>query len=180
MKNLNCLFLILFFFNKIDAQDDKNNNYYWYNGQKQYLLSNSNLKYYLLKESFDFNKLKQIDENYQIINYGLDDAIMTLNSLEKPINNELKKWVLIKSDNNLTIKIFDEYKVIENFGYKGKDNKDIGLSHLFYVKLKNQDDFKLLEQKCEEYNVSIVGRNIFMPRWYTLSSENSNLNTLKL
>jgi subtilisin family serine protease len=53
--------------------------------------------------------------------------------------------------------------------FSNSQNEDIGLSHLFYVKLNKKEDLKILDELSLTHNVEIIGSNKFMPLWYTLS-----------
>jgi subtilisin family serine protease len=56
----------------------------------------------------------------------------------------------------------------------------IGLSNLFYVKLKRDGDVALLEKTAKEMACIVVYRDEFMPLWFTLSvTETSKLNALE-
>ena len=62
-----------------------------------------------------------------------------------------------------------------------KDGVEVGLSHLFLVKLKNEGDVTKLEALGKKHKVTILGNNRFMPLWYTLScSKESTGNTLEV
>ncbi|MCP4407294.1 MAG: S8 family serine peptidase, partial [Gammaproteobacteria bacterium] len=50
-----------------------------------------------------------------------------------------------------------------------QNGEEVGLSHLFYVKLKDASDRGKLEELSRQHNVTILGNNKFMPLWYTLS-----------
>lgn len=61
------------------------------------------------------------------------------------------------------------------------DSVEIGLSHLFYVKLKKEQDIILLNELAKTKNVKIIGQNDFMPLWFTLScSKESDGNALQM
>jgi subtilisin family serine protease len=56
---------------------------------------------------------------------------------------------------------------------------EVGLSHLFYVKLKDASDRDTLQRLAEEHKVTILGQNKFMPLWFTLAcSKESSGNAL--
>ena len=62
-----------------------------------------------------------------------------------------------------------------------QDGAEVGLSHLFHVKLKNKGDLPKLESLAREHKVTILGNNEFMPLWYTLScSKESTGNSLEV
>lgn len=53
--------------------------------------------------------------------------------------------------------------------YYTKDSIEVGLSHLFYVKLKKEQDSTILNEFAKRKNVEILGQNDFMPLWFTLA-----------
>ncbi len=55
-----------------------------------------------------------------------------------------------------------------------QEGEEVGLSHLFYVKLLKKSDIETLEKMAIENSVKIIGKNKFMPFWYTLSCNNSS------
>ncbi|MBP5557251.1 MAG: S8 family serine peptidase, partial [Bacteroidales bacterium] len=63
---------------------------------------------------------------------------------------------------------FQNY-VYKSSSYCTSQGDTVMLSHLFYVKLKRAEDIGLLESLADSMEVSIVGHDIFMPLWYTLS-----------
>ncbi len=62
-----------------------------------------------------------------------------------------------------------------------QNGKEVGLSHLFYVKLKNASDRGRLEELSRKHKATILGNNKLMPLWYTLAcSKESSGNALDL
>ena len=65
--------------------------------------------------------------------------------------------------------------------FKSEYGERMGLSNLFYVKLKTESDITLLQQVAEQYNLIIIEQDPFMPLWFVLSTtEASEYNTLEL
>ncbi len=64
--------------------------------------------------------------------------------------------------------------------FKTATTDKIGLSHFFYVKLKQQQDLPLLLKEIEKYNLELVGHNKFMSLWYTVSVTPKSPNALKM
>jgi len=54
--------------------------------------------------------------------------------------------------------------------FSNEADAKLGLSQYFYVKLKREDDYKVLAAMAKETQTAIVGQNNFMPLWYTLSA----------
>lgn len=52
-------------------------------------------------------------------------------------------------------------------------DKKMGVSNNFYVKLRNPEDITLLNNLAQQYSIEILGYNEFMPLWFTLSCTQS-------
>lgn len=153
-------------------------NYYWYQGQKIFFEQKGNKKYITLNLISDSGKLKELFPHFKILEFGKCD-------LSNGLNHEYKKQVFVEYfaivqsdsfgnlDSNNFIKYYTPYFEI--------NNSEAGLSHLFYVKLKDIDDLNILKNKCFENKVEIVGQNQFMPEWYTIQvTKWSNGNALQM
>ena len=64
--------------------------------------------------------------------------------------------------------------------YKSSLGEEIGISHLFYVKLKSEKDKDKLIELAIKNNVEIIGNNEFMPLWYTLHATMNQLGMLTI
>ena len=65
--------------------------------------------------------------------------------------------------------------------YKTSGEVSLGISHLLYVKLKQETDRAKLIESATELGAKVVGNNKFMPLWYTLAvDKNSNGNSLEI
>lgn len=139
--------------------------YYWYRGQQIPLNNVEGKKYILFSKSDASNVLQGVD----ILTYGENGTgpkNVTLSS-----NLEIKKqqnplqWLIAEDD--------DALDKNDNVLYKGAcfrtNNKEVFLGHLFYVKLRDINDFSKLKKVATENGVEIVGNNKYMPLWYTLA-----------
>ena len=61
--------------------------------------------------------------------------------------------------------------------FQTKDDPKIGLSPYFYVKLKDRNDYALLDEFASENDAVVVGQNRFMPLWYTMKCTSSSTKT---
>jgi hypothetical protein len=76
-------------------------------------------------------------------------------------------------------KMGDDYIIAPYF--KTENQEKVGLSNLFYVKLKSLSDTILLKKEVANKKLKIIHQNRFMPLWYVLSVTNkSELNALQL
>lgn len=63
--------------------------------------------------------------------------------------------------------------------FTSANGNPVGLSNYLYVKLKKESDAELLRRYSAEHNVQVVKQDEFMPLWYELSCEESNLNAME-
>lgn len=83
------------------------------------------------------------------------------------------KWAII-DNNDISAKPLTSPEIAKNVLYKApffltKDKKQVGMSHLVYVKLKDPADKSKLELLAKKLKIEIVGNNKQMPLWYTLA-----------
>ena len=65
--------------------------------------------------------------------------------------------------------------------FTSEHGERIGLSNLFYVKLITESDTTLLQNVADQYKLTIIEQDPFMPLWFTLSTtELTRYNTLEL
>lgn len=157
--------------------------YYWYKGQKIFLEIQPNKKYILYETSISNSSIAQslgVPGN-SVLNTGNNNLSKSIKRHKKYTHQE-KNWVVIDNPQIAqTPTSNNENIVYEACFYKTQDNREAGLSHLFYVKLKASNDVSTLEALAKENNVEIVGNNAFMPLWYTLScKKQSKGNALKM
>jgi hypothetical protein len=146
--------------------------YYWYKGEKQYITPNPEKYFVLFKEyprESDMVKLG-LDKTEQIYEVETDSSLIG--------HKEGKNyWSIIKGNiSEEKIVLLDYYAPF----FFGTNEKEVGLSHLFYDKLYKHQDIKILEELASKQGVKVLGYNQFMPLWYTLSCDkNSNGNALE-
>jgi len=175
MKRFLFLFIFIWLASSNFAQEDKY--YYWYKGEKQPLLLNNN-RWFLV---FDEKPDKVTLSNELQIEIDRIDEIKKVHNrdMHNPRIND-QYWTVVRSDGieiNLTTYLVSYYAP---FFYL-KSGEEVGLSHLFYVKLRKAEDLELLEKFADKNGASIIRRNKFMPLWYTLScSRNSKGNAMEL
>src|SRR5690606_37593817 len=61
--------------------------------------------------------------------------------------------------------------------YQKNNDKSIGTSDIFYVKLKNTEDFNILQQTIINKGGKIEMQVPYMPEWYIISVDDVNLGT---
>ncbi len=79
-------------------------------------------------------------------------------------------WTIV-SERITQSKLYQEQNILYVAPFFKINGKELGLSNYFYVKLKDGNDFKLLEKMAVENRVEIVGHDVYMPKWYLLSCD---------
>ena len=181
MKKLFILLLVSqFIFTGLNAQSD----YYWYDNQKIYFDKISDKKFVIIDDAInDSIELKQVFdiEDITIIDFERNNVLATINAYESVTITE-NYWAVIEGQDFTDITLTEhEYILYEAPFYNTEKGIEAGLSHLFYVRLHDEQDIARLEQLAEENNVEILGNNYYMPLWFTLScSQESKGNALEM
>ena len=165
-------FLFLLTFLCVNAQS---NYYYYYNGEKVYL-------------TLDKSRLNIITNNNfsTIETSGLGFKNYTTKADEALANNKIGKLEFTFEPNFIdfyqklnTLKNKSNIKSIGLY-FKRDGSTSLGTSNYFYVKLKSQNDFNLLQQYTLQRNVQLIKQVPNMPSWYILSATNSQFTSLEL
>lgn len=151
---------VLFAFNSVFGQE----HYYWAYGEKYSLEILPNKQFLLLDNEQKKNELVQglgVAQNKvaDITTTRIAKTIeksATISSLDK------FNWTIVIGDmSKKRLEQGDE--VLYSVPFFQINGKELGLSNLFYVKLKKQSDFKLLKEMAEKSNVHILGSDKSMP-----------------
>ncbi|UOY06191.1 S8 family peptidase [Muricauda sp. SCSIO 64092] len=176
MKKLNCTLILLFCFLFNYSQE----HYYWYKNQKIPLKINTG-KHYLtfLSNSGQQQMASSLGiESSKIVRFGTLDASTNIN--EDITVGKFTNWCFMEGSAPTGIQKNREITYTSPFFFT-EDGIEAGLSHLFYVKLKESKDIKLLQEMAEKYGVRLIGTNVYMPLWVTLScSKDSKGNALEM
>lgn len=166
--------------NSVDANQL---DYYWYQGEKVYLKRKVTKHYVLFdaeKESVVKNVVKKTGDNAFV---SQEFRLSSVKMLPEVATTKKLKWCIV-NNGNAYIKDLVKTSDIEYYApfYETIENgKEIGISHLFYVKLKKKEDKDLLVELATKLRVDILGYNEYMPQWYTLSCNvNSVGNSLQM
>lgn len=148
--------------------------YYWYCGEQIGINRAENKKFILLEASdqqaLSYSSVAQFIEAPRKV---------ILSSKIQPVNDhataasatEELQWAVIASSastHNLPKIVYDAPF------FTTTDGKEVGLTHLFYVKLKQEADLSQLTAMAATNKVRIHGSNAYMPLWYTLSCDNDS------
>lgn len=173
---------------QISAQE----HYYYYNGEKIYLELNPD---YIFVSGANKNSIKNASVTNSVngMNSSNIKEDLTANSLETTKNfkksNSLRYWRELKVQSKVSktsylsevekLKEVNKDLIIAPY-FKSESIQKIGLSNYFYIKLKDKNDFNLLQELIAKHKVELLGHNKFMPLWYTLSVTPNTLNALQM
>jgi cell wall-associated protease len=154
--------------------------YYYYNGEKQPLELMESKKYVLVDKNIDqkgFSELLQIKSD-QIDEF--QSSYLTQYLQSRPNINREIHWAVISDPRKPNLlKQLTNYYVGPYF--KAESGKEVGLTHLLYVKLNSQEDIEVLDSIARVHHVEILGNDRFMPLWYLLAcSGKSDRNALEI
>lgn len=172
-------FYLFFLFTGITLYGQSN--YYWYDGQKIFLEELNTKRFILFNPTENISNLKA-SLNIDNLNVEKSSKMNVFSSLAPYKKSEIENynWAILKGDFSEGL-INHKEIVYEASFFLTPEKIQAGLSNLFYVKLKDQQDIKILEEMASINNVEILGNNKFMPLWYTLScSKISTGNALEM
>lgn len=175
MKQKIILLLLIITNTALFAQSD----YYWYKGDKIFLEKIPQKKFILLEDDDTINN--NLITDLKIKKSKLKDVnVLVKLKPYKSYRKKKEKWMVFEDTLSAYRKINNKKNYVSNFFYT-PDSLEVGLSHLFYVRLKRQGDLSKLARLAAKYNVEILGNDKFMPLWYTLAcSKNSKGDALQM
>lgn len=161
--------LLLSCFIEAKAQD-----YYWYKDKKYFLDINYKKRFVVFEEDNKKEDNESIIANLK--NCSLKDLYYS-----NPVPNVNKIDPSFRYD-NIAFGIVETEQfpktvkgvIYDSPYYFDRNGNEIGVSNFFYIKLKQEEDFTLLQQMAKDNGVQIIGRNNYMPLWYTLMCTNSS------
>ena len=159
------------------VQTMENAKYYWYEGEKIYLEEIPEKEYVVFKKK-DLQELSSLKSRSSspLFKGEFQELKLTGIVLSDKATTEKDNIMWGITESNLKSAITGETPAIiyKSPFYKSSLGEEIGISHLFYVKLKSEKDKDKLIELATKNNVEIIGNNEFMPLWYTLSCDNES------
>ncbi len=159
------------------------NDFIYYRGEKKEIHKVDTKKYILLKSKIDTNNPGKSIALFsdKLIDHGTIYLNLNLNTIVPP-KEKIKEWIVIQTEDKEAQPIKDNEEVLyESSFYCTNDGDTIGVSHLFYVKLKSEKDIDKLKQIAVDNNIKILGNNKYMPLWFVLACDkNSKGNALEM
>ncbi|MDO9553744.1 S8 family serine peptidase [Rhodonellum sp.] len=177
VKSLFFVIIVFISFNFVYAQE----HYYWANGEKHFLELYPEKQYVLVEGQNKASIAQELGISVQNIT-DLEPIVISrtikYRRSGKPEKDNLHWGLVNQSVNKDKIQ---SAKIIYTAPFFLGNGKEVGLSQYFYVKLKNEKDFEILESLANQNQVEIMGNDTFMPLWYILSCDkNSKGNALEM
>lgn len=170
----------------IEATTDQINTeetYYWFKGEKIILTPCPNKTYLVLNGNKDTQKAATTG---RLRNSKFHDVCMAkMNSaksnLETHSEEELSWAIVDLSQSQVKQSVTANNIYYSSPLYTTESGSEIGISHLFYVKMADESQISKVEELASKYNVKVIGRDKYLPLWCTLScSTESHGNTLEI
>ncbi len=152
----------------------QNASYYWYKGEKVPLLMAKQKKFILFEKEDEDQVISDFASNsWEVIQrkeVNLTNALIPYNGTT---GSESKKWAVIVGESDqisdsTALQLSSNVLYVSSF-FSSLSGDEAGLSHLFYVRLHKDEDIVKLEDMASKNNVEILGKDKFMPLWYTLA-----------
>ncbi len=150
----------------IQTRSNGFSDYYWCNGE-QIPLQQTNKRFVVFKTS----DIEAVNSVLKSKNSDIHISEYTVKS--SPVKNSklfTDSYSAIVTD---TVPLITSSEVIYSApSYKNSNGTEVGISNIFYVKLKDDTGKTELEKMASEYGVTVSHQNKFMPLWYALACTN--------
>lgn len=165
-----------------DKLIDTGETYYWFKGEKVFLKPCANKTYIVLRGKKELQKAAAAGS---LRNYKFHDVNMVkyaeTNSGTHPEKEELSWTIVDLSQGQVKRSVTANNIYYSSPLYTTESGSEIGISHLFYVKMADESQISKIEELASKYNVKVIGRDKYLPLWCTLScSIESHGNTLEI
>ncbi len=167
--------LIVFFLFSLSSIWAQSNYFYYYKGQKIYLELDKSTVNLITNSIFSISETSDVGLNPYTLQQDSEIVSNKFGKVqyqsEPTLTNFYQKINLLKSKTN--VKGIGLY-------FKRTGTTSIGTSNYFYVKLKSESDFSILQQYASQKNVQIVKQVPNMVLWYILSTTSPQFSSLEL
>jgi subtilisin family serine protease len=150
--------------------------YYWYKNEKITLKKLPEKRFILIDDNTNEKLFKNTlnAHNIEASNFNITNVNIGLNKVSNEYKKE-RKWSVISTTDVSRFSKFNRENILyESDFYLTKSGIEVGLSHLFYVKLNDVADTVLLFELATKNNVDVLGNHTYRPLWYTLSCSNKS------
>ena len=165
--------------------------FYYYKGVKQNLSINP--KYIFVSGSnasevqeANLSSLVKIKEANEV---EVDNFYQTLDKTNLPIAYYPNRyWTFIELSESFSEKAyFNQIEALKSKSnlivapfFESNSYDKICLSNYFHVKLKKSADIDILMKQIDKYELELVGRDNYMPLWFTVSVKSNTLNAMQM
>ena len=151
------------------------NNFYYYKGKKVFIELDRSKVNITTTQNFNLNDTSNI--GFKHFRLEQDEVLTSYKFAKTEFISEHSVIVFYQKLN-----LIKNLPNVKNVGlyFKVNDSISIGTSNYFYVKLKDESDLEILIQYCTDKNVTIVKNVPYMPKWYILSTTNSEFTSVEL
>ena len=161
---------------RIMAQQDF---FYYYNGEKIYLQIDSTSIVVIFDGDVDSTVIHK--HHNQSLKWRTHDNAQQ-KQYEKNVMPIVSVYSMPQNRGEYEI-VFNDFKKVKGVShvlptFKRNGNR-VDVTGNFYVKLFSESDISVLEQTAKRHGIEILGKNEYMPLWYTLSCAKSSLNPIE-
>lgn len=157
----------------VNTKSDDNVTYYWYKNEKRYLPIIEDC-YFAVFRSSTLERASELSS----LKAGIEFKDYKIHALTTRQSNKLDKYLWAKIDTDIAEAYSDEIVYLAPY-LKGSIS-ELGVTDMFYVKLKSENDYNLLVDFANENGVEIIKTND-ASLWYTLvCANNTTENALDL
>lgn len=141
--------------------------HYWAGDEKVFLEAQPEKSFILFRSSDRYSLVDSRKMDYSVFKTSrLSENYMFRKGLTRAFEADNISWAI---GTTRGFDIDNENILYSGQAYKSSKGTDIFISHLFYVKLKNEKDYPVLECMSEENGVEILGKIEKMDLWYKLA-----------
>jgi subtilisin family serine protease len=166
-------FTLLFFFLGALLVNAQGNYFYYYKGEKVLLTLDKKLLNIITKAEFSKTSISNLNlKDFELVDNDSQKNAIIEYSTEPSDIEFYQKLNALKSNVNINH---------VNLFFKRNEHISIGISNIFYIKLKSDTEYNILEQIATQKNLQIIKQIPNMPLWYMISLKpNSSENSLDL
>ena len=141
--------------------------HYWAGDEKVFLEAQPEKSFILFRCSDRYSLVDSRKMDYSVFKTSrLSENYMFRKGLTRAFEADNISWAI---GTTRGFDIDNENIIYRGQAYKSSKGTDIFISHLFYVKLKDEKDYSVLECMSEENGVEILGKIEKMDLWYKLA-----------
>ena len=171
MKKYLLIFVVVFLCTSAYAQQE----YYYYKGVKQFLTLDKTKVNITAEDKFQMEKIEESNIKLLVMKKSSinQDAMFGQISFHSEIKEKEYNEIITSLCN-------DKYVIAVHPNFITSYNLDLGMSSYFYVKLRKDTDYEVLNKMAMQTKTIIVEQNEFMPLWFTLRcTKETKCNTLE-